>query len=65
MAFYIMAHRSSASVMGAASAPMRDNGAVRYFATIEAAREEAARLNRECASPNVHYVAARESGGPA
>lgn len=59
MAFYVMAYRSAASALGAAAAPVKEGGAVRYFDRIEEARAEAARLNRETASPNVHYVAAK------
>jgi hypothetical protein len=53
--YVVMCHRSSGSALGAASAPMRENGEVRYFDTPEKAEAVARRLNQEVRSLNLSY----------
>ena len=53
--FRIWAHRSSASVFGAASSPVIRNGAFLCFETEQRAQAECDRLNARRSDPNVHY----------
>lgn len=55
----VMAHRSSASRIGAASAPCRDGDRIMLFDSEEAARKVAVEYNAATLSPNVHYTVER------
>lgn len=52
----IIAHRTSASIFGAARSPLKHNGEPMTWPTKEAADTECERLNRAVATPNVYYV---------
>jgi hypothetical protein len=54
----ITAHRLAASVFGPGCAPLKGrDGHPMLFASYDDAKAEAARLNAQVVSPNVHYVA--------
>lgn len=55
--YVVWCQRSANSILGAAAAPMKSNGKVVEFPTLEDARAEAERLNRETTSRNVSYSA--------
>lgn len=57
MTYVIYAHRSAASVMGAAVALVKKDGIVETFESLEDARKQATTYNGNCLSPNVRYVA--------
>jgi hypothetical protein len=55
--WYILAHRKSASILGAAAAPLKgSDGETMVFVTLEGAMAMAAHYNRECTSKNVYYT---------
>lgn len=56
--FIVEAHRSGASLFGAAIAPVKGkDGQPMRFATMNEAQRQATKWNRGLASPNVCYVA--------
>lgn len=61
-AYYILAHRSAASVMGAAVAPAKNSlGGVLWYTDHDAASAEANSWNRTMVSRNVHYTVEQKS----
>jgi hypothetical protein len=56
--FAILAERSAASPLGAATAWLKSNGAVILFDAMDEARAAADAMNCRCTSGNVHYAAA-------
>ena len=56
MTYRIIAHRSAASIFGAASAPVKVNGEILEFADRTEAEAECARINRSRVSYNVDYT---------
>jgi ATP-dependent Clp protease adapter protein ClpS len=57
--YTIQAHRTGGSICGAASAPLKSNGSVVVFETVEAAEAECKQLNQKCNSANVYYTVNR------
>lgn len=54
--YLIQAHRTSGSVCGAASAPLRGKDGILYFDNEREAETECKALNARCVSPNVYYT---------
>lgn len=52
----ITAHRTAASIAGAASGPLRNGDQVETYPTYSMARARADALNAQAASPNVYYI---------
>lgn len=57
MTYVVMCYRSSSSIMGYAEAPMKSNGQIKFFSSLEEARKIAQELEAKKKSQNVHYAA--------
>jgi hypothetical protein len=60
--WFIMAHRTQGSILGASSARLKENGREVAYDSFDQAKRRAHELNKMTRSPNVFYTAEGAAG---